>query len=98
MKKLPAVLAHAMRVDVQCKKAARRMGEKAFKLAKESREDKSAEKRRIKEILANQLNEHAGQLRYNPTKLKDIYEHDVNKSEAQMFSEIALIRFRSRKG
>lgn len=91
MKKIPALVAHAMKVDVQCKKASRRLGQKAFKLKAEANDETSAEKRRIKEVLANQLNEHAGQLRYNPTSLKDMVNmQDLTKSDAEMFSEAAL--------
>ena len=63
---IPELLAQAVLVDKRCKNHAAKCGMQAQKLAKEAQDCKTATDKRIKEVLANSLNEASGKLRYSP--------------------------------
>lgn len=79
-KDIPELLAQAILIDKRCKRHARECGMHAQKLAQDAREDDSPTTRRIKEVLANNLNEMSGKMRYAPAQ-----QEPVKKSVSQIF-------------
>lgn len=80
------LLAQAMLVDKRCKRHARECGIHAQKLAQDAREDTSGVSMRIKEVLANNLNEAAGKMRFNPPKPEEV----LKKSATDEFTADVL--------